>query len=678
MKKKLSFSFKMGIGTTLMIIIILSVVVPLAVSGYLSVKKAQSASIAAETKNMQLSARSVKGDIQNRMTSTDQVMQFIKNNRDIKTFTDQIGTNTYTKEDLDNISGILQSYYKTISSFAKGAYIADKNGNIIVDGNSGAYVGKNIKNLSHFNMAIGGKQGFGKAELSEDKKYGITTYASSLINSRVDIVGVVCIQVRVDGLTAPAMNVNIGKTGFMYVLDSDGTILYSPNQDEVLTKKFQEIQGNGLSEAWETILTNEAGEAKCFFGDDKHISFDTTYGWKVLSVISSAEFNSNANSLRKQTLMLIILFSLIGAVFAGFCSRLLSSPIVKLKDAAVKVKNGDLTTNINIKTGNEIGELGEAFSSMIVNIKSLISGIQESSEKIKNFSELLLANTDETAHASEQISESIGTVAAEAEIQTKALHSCVLCIEDFTSKLNDVNLSMELLLSISKENSQKSIQGIDTIEKLIRENETVNKRTFDTEEAVRVLSQKTGEISQILDLIISIASQTNLLALNASIEAARAGAAGKGFAVVATEVGKLSEQTSEATNSIRQLVGEIEQSTKNTVQCIGDVRQNTNMQTNEITNTMQLFKDINTRILELDKNIESSLDTVGKMSEQKEGMMRDLQNVTALIEKTGMAVEDVAALIEEQNASIEEVKASMEELSDMTVKLDNSADMFKL
>jgi archaellum component FlaC len=79
------------------------------------------------------------------------------------------------------------------------------------------------------------------------------------------------------------------------------------------------------------------------------------------------------------------------------------------------------------------------------------------------------------------------------------------------------------------------------------------------------LADASVHITQVVELISSIANKTNLLALNATIEAARAGVAGKGFSVVASEVKSLANQTSKAAGEIKITVQKIQGSTKNSL-----------------------------------------------------------------------------------------------------------------
>lgn len=79
------------------------------------------------------------------------------------------------------------------------------------------------------------------------------------------------------------------------------------------------------------------------------------------------------------------------------------------------------------------------------------------------------------------------------------------------------------------------------------------------------LSEQTGQISTVSELMADLATQTNMLALNAGVEAARAGDQGKGFAVVAAEIRKLADQSKKSAERINTLVHQVQGAINSTI-----------------------------------------------------------------------------------------------------------------
>jgi class 3 adenylate cyclase len=77
-------------------------------------------------------------------------------------------------------------------------------------------------------------------------------------------------------------------------------------------------------------------------------------------------------------------------IVAFAISKSLSRPLLKLKDAANKIANGDFEVRTNITTGDEIGELSSAFDSMAQKLEESLIEIKEKEDVIKQQEDILL------------------------------------------------------------------------------------------------------------------------------------------------------------------------------------------------------------------------------------------------------------------------------------------------
>jgi methyl-accepting chemotaxis protein len=213
--------------------------------------------------------------------------------------------------------------------------------------------------------------------------------------------------------------------------------------------------------------------------------------------------------------------------------------------AAEQIAAGDLRASLQPQSPNDV--LGNAFVRMTDNLRRQIGGMVEGAAVLGSAaSEIVAATAQFASGASESAAAVAETTTTVEEIrQTAQLAS---------QKARAVADTAQKALQISH-NGRKSTEDVATGMSRIR------KQMEAIAESIVRLSEQGQAIGQIIATVEDLAAQSNLLAVNAAIEAAKAGEHGKGFGVVAQEVKSLAEQSRQATDRVRTILGDIQKAT---------------------------------------------------------------------------------------------------------------------
>ncbi len=328
----------------------------------------------------------------------------------------------------------------------------------------------------------------------------------------------------------------------------------------------------------------------------------------------------------RRILMVLGIVMVVGFVLSWFVGRQVSNALAAVVVAAQRAAGGDLTARVHLASKDDLGQVSEAFDTMLEKLTQVIRMVRRASYGVST-------GATQVNVGSQDLSQRTSTQA---------------------SALEETSATMEEMTSTVKQNADNARQA-EQLANAARE--VASKGGAVTERAVTAMSEinkSSRKIADIITVIDEIAFQTNLLALNAAVEAARAGEHGRGFAVVAGEVRNLAQRSATAAKEIKSLINESLQKVTDGSELVNQ----SGKTLEEIVKSVKRVTDIIAEISAASQEQAGGIDQVNKAIVQLD---ETTQNNAALVEQTAAAAQSMKDQAAELLREVETFKISGEE-----------------
>ena len=310
---------------------------------------------------------------------------------------------------------------------------------------------------------------------------------------------------------------------------------------------------------------------------------------------------------------------------------------------------GDLTVKAEV-TADALGSVADAFNLMINGLTALVS-------QASNVAHEIQSSTGDILQASERMRRG-------AEQQTAQIEGASGAVNEMSHTIQRMAENAEAATQASLKATQAAVKGGSSVSETIKGMQRIRAAVQTTGKKIKGLGERSLEIGAIIEVINEIATQTNLLALNAAIEAARAGEQGRGFAVVADEVRKLAERAARATKDITSLIKGIQVETSEAVTVMEEG-------TREVEEGTKLADQAGAALREIEQIVK-----------QTSGLVTDITNSAAnqvkVSESVVTSMDSISKLTQDTTKGVQDTVETIGRLAELSKRLTDAIGRFKL
>lgn len=364
------------------------------------------------------------------------------------------------------------------------------------------------------------------------------------------------------------------------------------------------------------------------------------WGYQVIVAHANDEFSQLVwgTSLKLGAIQLLVGMLIVAVVYnlnQRLVLRRIQATIAMLSD--ITSGEGDLTRRFGRYSQDEFGEMAQAFDRLL--------------EQLHGTVRQLFGMTEQLVQAATRLAQLADASRKDVLVFQRDIDAAANASAHLATLSQQVNQQAHHAQTSSNEVQVVNSQAQQALEKAEELSKMQLADAATAAGSMLQLTQASGQISSVLEVISGIAEQTNLLALNAAIEAARAGEQGRGFAVVADEVRSLAARTQSSTVEIRHMIEQLQQGVKQSEQLnqrLSDTVEQNERQTRQAGEALHHTQASTESIVQVNRQISqlaSEQQQLASDVEQKTEQMRTIAGQTAEhAAQTALASESLADL----------------------------------
>ena len=382
--------------------------------------------------------------------------------------------------------------------------------------------------------------------------------------------------------------------------------------------------------------------------------------------------NGKFTSLCVFTLILACVMLVIAFIWSRIYAHQLCRPLVKLQGLADRLSEGDLTTGVDVKERNEIGETASALNTAQEHMVSLISEVSTASSDLKAALDSFSADFASMQSSVSSVSIAVNGIAqnnTEQAASTTETSNSVMGIADGVRKISDEAEKLLASAGQMQDYAQRSLTNLEELIETSGRTETDIQSMHDQTESTNVSVKK---INKAAALISDIAEQTNLLSLNASIEAARAGEAGRGFAVVAEEINTLATQSAETASEISGIIGELTANSERSMGMMAQMNDAAKAQVEALNRTSEMFRGMQAALEDCAASVRIVTDMVRSANAEQANVTKNIEILTQIATGNAASTEETSSMTSDLEGTIRRSSSTVGRLEeDMKVLAEN-------